>query len=112
MTRPESEQMLTEWGAQKGQFLVRKSGSGGHVLSRIGMSDPDPASGTRALLVMHRKIELTADGKYAMLSARTVAPEFVSLEALVEYYQDNRFSDGTSLIRGGRAGALYIHFEK
>jgi len=112
MSRTEAEQMLSDWGTKEGQFLIRKSGSGGQVLSRIGLSDPDPKTHVRALLVMHRKIEETKTGKLTVVTTRTVTPEFASLEALVEYYQEHAFSDGTSLIRGGRAGALYVHLAK
>lgn len=58
------------------------------------------------------KIEETKTGKLTVVTTRTVTPEFASLEALVEYYQEHAFSDGTSLIRGGRAGALYVHLAK
>jgi len=90
ISRTEAETVLQEWGSANGLFLVRESGPI-WVMSRIGRSDEDSE------LIVHRKINLT-NGRYSMQSTRTAPKEFETLDELVVYYQQNKFSDGTSLM--------------
>lgn len=99
-----AERLLEAWGGFEGTFVVRTCedeqahDDGRHTRENIAMSRVGRAD-DNSRLMLHRRIELLANGSFRMHSSRSVSPEFARLEELVAFNQTNYMTDGTKLLR-------------